>query len=81
MTVFELLSAYRPMLNALATNGYPTHNIRDVELYLQIYEEYKNLLAEKYKKEYIYATLCEKHKVGRTTIFRILKKMKKRAKV
>ena len=77
MTVYELLSAYKPMLSALENNGYQMHNIRDVE----IYEQYQRMTAPGDKGEYVFATIGDQYKVGRSTIYRILRKMKKTAKV
>lgn len=77
MTVYELLSAYKPILQALDTNGYQMRNVRDVE----IYEEYLNLAKTGGKKDYHVALLADKYSMGKSTIWRILANMKKPAKL
>lgn len=77
MTVYELLTAYKPILRAMDLNGYQMHNIRDVE----VYEEYTALSAQDGKKEYHIAVLADKYGLSRSTVYRILKKMRKQAKL
>lgn len=77
MTVYELLTAYKPILRAMDLNGYQMHNIRDVE----VYEEYVALSSQEGKKEYHIAVLADKYRLSRSTVYRILKKMRKPAKI
>lgn len=77
MTVYQLLQAYKPMLKTMSDNGYRMHDIRDVE----IYEEYQRIISEGNKKTYAYAVLKERYNVGKTSIFYIIKKMEREARM
>lgn len=77
MTIYQLLQAYKPVMQTMDDNGYSMRGLRDVN----VYEEYKRLLAEGGKKTYAWNAVKDKYGISDGTLFSIIKRMDTEASV
>lgn len=64
-------------MQAMDDNGYSMRGLRDVN----VYEEYKRLLAEGGKKTYVWNAVKDKYGISDGTLFSIIKRMDTEASV
>jgi hypothetical protein len=72
MKTHELVSIIETPLNVLHRHRI---GIRDVQ-YLEMYSEYLRMKGEGLKTSYIVCILCERHRIGRTKFFNIIRRFK-----
>lgn len=71
MTVFEVLSFHKGLLRQLDDAGIKTEDFRFVDLF----EDYKKMKQEGYKKTYIVAVLAERYTVSERTVYGVLRRL------
>lgn len=71
MTTFELLRANESVLRLLNTNNV---QLQDIER-LEAYRQYKRLIAEGHKKEWIFYYLQEQYGVSKSTVLRLVERL------
>ncbi len=71
MTKFELIKANRTLLQALVDNKIDPAEVRNID----IYEEYKQMKAQKLKVGYIVSFLMEKYALKERAVYYIIKRM------
>lgn len=77
MTIYQLLQAYKPVMQAMDDNGYAMRGLRDVN----VYEDYQRLLAQEPKKMYAWNAVKDKYGISDGTLFSIIKRMDTEASV
>lgn len=68
MTLYELISINSPMLKKMHENGIKISDYK----YLNIYEDYRNMVGNGDKVSYIVTTLAALYDVGERTIYRLV---------
>jgi len=76
MTHYELLKATKSICETMLANDTCLSDVR----MLHVYEVYRQMIAERHKKEYIYQYILEQYGVSRSTMIRINKRMKRQCK-
>jgi hypothetical protein len=77
MTIYQLLQAYKAVMQTMDDNGYSMRGLRDVN----VYEDYQRLLAEGGKKTYAWNAIKDKYGISDGTLFSIIKRMDTEASV
>lgn len=77
MTIYQLLQAYKPVMQTMDDNGYFMRGLRDVN----VYEEYHKMLAQGEKKMYVWNVVKNKYGISDGTLFNIIKRMDAEASV
>ena len=77
MTIYQLLQAYKPVMQTMDDNGYSMRGLRDVN----VYEDYQRLLNQEHKKTYAWNAVKDKYGISDGTLFSIIKRMDMEASV
>lgn len=77
MTIYQLLQAYKPLMQAMDDNGYAMRGLRDVN----VYGDYQRMIAEGGKKMYVWNAVKDKYGISDGTLFSIIKRMDTEASV
>ncbi len=77
MTKFELIKANRTLLQALVDNKIDPAEVRK----LDVYEEYRQMKAQKLKVGYIVNVLMQKYDIKERAVYNIIKRMSIRVKL
>lgn len=72
MKLFEVVSLNREFLQRLNENGVRTEDYR----YVEMYSEYERMIAAGEKYEYILAVLADRYGVSKSSIYRIVSRLK-----
>lgn len=77
MTIYQLLQAYKPVMQTMDDNGYSMRGLRDVN----VYEDYQRLLQQEQKKMYAWNAVKDKYGISDGTLYNIIKRMDMEASV
>lgn len=78
MTRYEFFQLHTKILQVMKDNGISVDDFSNVV----IYDEYMEMRKDSSNKiEYILATIAEKYRVGRTTIYNIVHRMEKEVSI
>ena len=77
MRAIDLIKISKDLLKSLSEIGVKTSDFR----FIGMYNEYKELLDDGLKKEYIKSHLSNKYKVSESTIFRVISRLDKHIKI
>lgn len=70
MTRYELLKANKSLLETLHRNSISTAEVRNIALY----ERYRTLITEGFKRAYIIATLCDEYALKERAVYTLLRR-------
>lgn len=77
MTAFELMYFLREAMKSLSECDIKMDDYRHIDMYL----EFKQMLANNEKKEYIKTSLAEKYNMSESSVVRVVRRLDKKVKM
>lgn len=77
MKVYEILKLTEGVLKTLQDSCI---KIGDID-YLQMYDDYVNLIHQKHKKSYVIAVLSDRYKVSERQVYYVIRRFSKECKI